>query len=372
MSVCAKLFEPTEIAGLQLKSRIVMSPMTRHFASDGLPHPDAGAYYARRARGGAGLIITEGVAIDHSVAALQKTIPVFHGEAALERWRGIVRDVHEVGGAIFPQLWHAGRSRVIDRAFNTELDSIAPSAEPDKRVRAMTDSDIADVIDAFGRSAAAARDIGCDGVAVHGGHGYLLDEFLWDQTNRRADRYAGSIAARVNFTAEIVAEIRRQVGSEMPIMLRLSQWKTGAYDARLAHNPQELEVLLAPLVDAGVDIFDASTRRFWLPEFEGSDLNLAGWMKKLTSRPTMTVGSVGLDGPLEASNIGEVKPVGATIAHLDTLEMMLERGDFDLVAIGRVLLANPEWPKLVADGSLEAIHTFDADRVRALLEPAVD
>lgn len=372
MNPCPRLFEPLNACGLRLRNRAAMSPMTRHFATDGMPHPDAAAYYARRARGGAGLIVTEGVAVNHSVAALRRTIPLFHGDAALAQWRKIVDAVHAEGSAIFPQLWHAGRARVIGSAFNPDLDSVAPSADPDKRVRAMNDSDIADVIAAFGQGAADARAMGFDGVAVHGGHGYLLDEFLWSETNRRDDRYGGSIARRTAFVAEIVAEIRRRVGPDMPIMIRLSQWKTGAYEARLAQTPQDLEKLLGPIVDAGADILDGSTRRFWVPEFPDSDLNLAGWMKKITGKVTMTVGSVGLAGPLDASNASHMAAMSSSLENLDRLEAMLARGDFDIVAIGRIILANPSWPRLVRDGRFDAIRPFDADRVRAHLEPALD
>jgi hypothetical protein len=85
------------------------------------------------------------------------------------------------------------------------------------------------------------------------------------------------------------------VGPDFPIIFRLSSWKLTDYEAKLAASPEELERFLIPLAEAGVDIFDTSTHRFWEPEFEGSDLNLAGWVRQLTSKPVITVGSVGLD-----------------------------------------------------------------------------
>ena len=132
-------------------------------------------------------------------------------------------------------------------------------------------------------------------------HGYLIDQFFWSPLNQRTDRYGGSPRARGQFGAEVVAECRRRVGPDFPILLRISDWKLIDYRRRLAENPQELEELLAPLVDAGVDLFDCSQRRFWEPTFAGSDLNLAGWTKKVTGVPTMTVGSVGLDCDLMES-----------------------------------------------------------------------
>src|SRR3546814_4898810 len=122
-------------------------------------------------------------------------------------------------------------------------------------------------------------------------------------------------------------------------MMRISQWKTGFYDTKLANNPGDLEEWLGPLADGGVDIFDCSQRRFWEPEFEGSDLNFAGWAKKLTGAKTITVGSVGLTGEFVAAYGGE----SSRPASLDDLIRRLERGDFDLVAVGRALLQDPQW-----------------------------
>ena len=102
-----------------------------------------------------------------------------------------------------------------------------------------------------------------------------------------------------------MAAVREAVSADFPVIFRYSQWKQEAYDARLAETPEELEAILTPLAEAGVDAFHASTRRYWLPEFDGSDLNLAGWTKKLTGKPTITVGSVGLDGDFIRAFAGE-------------------------------------------------------------------
>src|SRR5207302_10585987 len=125
-------------------------------------------------------------------------------------------------------------------------------------------------------SAHHAKALGFDGVAVHGAHGYLIDSFLWGFTNRRTDRWGGGLRARAEFGSAVVQAIRREVGEEMPIALRLSQFKMQDYRAQLAVSPDELEGLLGPLADAGVDLFDASQRFFDTPIFEDSPLNLAG------------------------------------------------------------------------------------------------
>lgn len=135
------------------------------------------------------------------------------------------------------------------------------------------------------------------------------------------------------------------MGSRFPIIFRFSQWKTGHYDAKLAYTPEELEAFLAPLTDAGVDIFDCSTRRFWEPEFEGSRLNLAGWTRKLTGKPTISVGSVGLKG--DFTNAFDGGPE-AEAASVEPLVERLKAGEFDLIAVGRALLADAEWAEKYA------------------------
>jgi 2,4-dienoyl-CoA reductase-like NADH-dependent reductase (Old Yellow Enzyme family) len=226
----------------------------------------------------------------------------------------------------------------------------------------MTQADLDEVIAAFAEAAATAERIGFDGVELHGAHGYLIDQFLWAGTNRRTDAYGGDPVARTKFAAEIVAAVRDSVSADFPVLFRYSQWKSDNYDARLAETPQELEAVLTPLAAAGVDAFHASTRRYWLPEFDGSDLNLAGWTKKLTGKPTITVGSVGLDGDFIKAFMGE----SSKVASLDNLLDRLERDEFDLVAVGRALLQDPEWAAKVLDGRFEELGSYDPKALSTL------
>ena len=151
------------------------------------------------------------------------------------------------------------------------------------------------------------------------------------------------------------AKCANRSGPSYPVALRISQWKIGDYDAKLAKTPGELEQFLRPLVDAGVDIFHCSQRRFWDAEFEGSNLNLAGWTKKLTGKPTITVGSVTLGADFTTS-FGS--PESAAVTGIDELLDRLERGEFDLVAVGRALIANPEWAAIVKAGELEELASL--------------
>ncbi|MGW4535739.1 NADH:flavin oxidoreductase [Nocardia sp. NPDC004340] len=360
------LSRPVTLNGLTVPNRIVMAPMTRMFSPGGVPGEDVRGYYARRAAAGVGLIVTEGTYVGHDSAGQSDRVPRFHGEEQLAGWAKVAEDVHAAGGTIVPQLWHIGMVRNHGDEPYADAPAVGPSGirvdGTEGAGKAMTQRDLDDVIGAFADAAAAAERIGFDGVEVHGAHGYLLDQFLWERTNRRTDVYGGDSVARTKFAAEIVAAIRAVVSPGFPVIFRYSQWKQEAYDARLVETPQDLEAILAPLAAAGVDAFHASTRRYWLPEFEGSDLNLAGWTKKLTGTPTITVGSVGLDGDFLRAFTG----VGAELGSLDNLLDRLERDEFDLVAVGRALLQDPEWASKVLSGRIEELKPYDAAALRTL------
>lgn len=370
----APLFEPFSINKLNLRTRIVMAPMTRMFSPGGVPGEDVAGYYRRRAEADVGLIVTEGVGVEHDSAVDRAGIPVMHGDAALAGWKRVVDEVHRVGGRIFPQLWHMGVLRNPRISAHPDSPNASPSGTigtvgknsipPDlldeliRPVKPLTEQEVEDLIAAFARAARNARAAGFDGMALHGGHGYLIDNFLWRETNRRTDRFGGDHAGRTRFAVEIIRAVRREIGPDMPIMFRFSQHKQQDYDNNLARTPQELEEILAPLADAGVDLFDASQRRVERATFPDSDLNLAGWAKKLTGKPVMTIGGIGLhfEVPEHSSNR---KAIAAASAHNNLPEVMRRfgRGDFDLVGSGRSLLSDPGWARRIRNG--EPILPFD-------------
>ncbi len=364
-----RLFAPFACGALRLTNRFVMAPMSREMSPDNLLHADAPNYYARRAAGGCGLIITEGIAVPHSVAHQNSRVPSF-ADANLPRWQSVTDAVHRQGGRIVAQLWHAGLYRSQIETMNPLELSIAPSVVGKLPVRAMTESDIADVIASYAEGAVAARSCGFDGVEIHGAHGYLPDQFFWSVTNRRSDRYGGPMENRVRFAAEVVTAVRRRCAPDFPILFRFSQWKGRQYDEKVAEDPAEMTAWLLPLADAGVDIFHASTRRFWTPAFEGSDLNLAAWAKKLTGKPSITVGSVGLESPLTVGKIDTMNNTEISLANLSELSRMFDRGDFDLVALGRIVLANPNWPTLMRAGRFDRLRPYDCKAVSERLECA--
>ena len=347
------LFNPFQYKGLTLKNRFVMAPMTRAFATDGVPNEQIADYYSRRAAAGVGLILTEGTVINRPASKNMKDIPNFYGEEALANWGKVAQAVHNKGGLIAPQIWHVG---------NTQAGTWLPEA-PLESPDTMTLQDIEASIKAFAEAAKNAKALGFDALEIHGAHGYLIDQFFWAETNHRTDEYGGkTLKERSRFALDVVKAIREAVGSDFVIILRLSQWKQQDYTVQLAHTPAELEEWLVPLVEAGVDIFHGSQRRYWEAEFDGSDLNFAGWIKKVTGQPTITVGSVGLSDDFMGVWTGQ----GAETTKIDELLRRFERGDFDLVAVGRSLLQDPQWVQKVKAGSFEDIKPFEAASVQKL------
>ncbi len=355
------LFSPYRLKSLTLPNRIVMAPMTRSFSPGGVATPEVAAYYRRRAENGVGLIITEGTGVARLASLNDPNIPRFHGEKELAAWKVVVDQVHGAGGLIAPQLWHVGAMRSRDKDWSPPgpYDSPSGLSSPGKNFgEPMSEEDVADTIDAFARAAADAERLGFDAVELHGAHGYLIDQFFWHEVNVRGDAYGGSsIVERGRFAADILRAVRKAVSPDYPVIIRLSQWKQQAFEARLAHTPDEMGQWLGLLAAAGADAFHCSQRRFWEPEFpeiDGPQLNFAGWAKKLTGLPTITVGSVGLSGEFIAAFGGESsKP-----ASLDELLRRLDRGEFDLVGVGRALLQDPAWAAKIRDRRISELGEF--------------
>jgi 2,4-dienoyl-CoA reductase-like NADH-dependent reductase (Old Yellow Enzyme family) len=369
MTDLSGLFTPFQLGKLTLPNRIVMPAMGIGACDDGAPNDEHAAYYARRAQGGASLVMTEGVYIDHPSSGDNPLLGRFHGGRALAGWRNVAAQVHASGGFCMPELWHVGLIyRTADvmtgepPRFREELGQVSPSgyiARDTKVTEGMTQVQLDQVIEAYAAGAAMAKSLGFDGIEIHGGHGYLIDQFLWEATNKRTDRYGGSAQARGRFAAEVVAECRNRVGPDFPIVMRISQWKLTDYTARMARTPQELEQTLSPMAEAGVDLFDCSQRRFWEPAFDdGSDFNLAGWAKKVTGKPSMAIGSVGLDCEMLASLGADATNANCNLASLDELARRFDRGEFDLVGVGRAMIASPDWAHIVRRGAFNELKPF--------------
>ncbi|HEY0186641.1 MAG TPA: 12-oxophytodienoate reductase [Cellulomonas sp.] len=351
------LFEPLTVGTLELTGRIVMAPMGVGRSPGGVPSPAERDYLRRRAAAGVGLIITGGAFVDDPAAAHHPLLPRMAGDPALEAWDRTVEAVHDAGGRIMVQLMHAGAERVPATSPSPDVLAVSPSGTDglgDLSSTAMSRREVRSTIDAFARSAAAAAALGFDGVEIHGAHGFLIDLFLWQQSNRRTDEYGRD---RTRFAAEVVQAVRREVGPSMPISFRISQWKTRDYTARIADDPDRLRELVGPVAAAGVDLMHVSTRRYWQPAFPGSPDTLAALVRRFTALPTITVGSVGLDGPgFESVFAG----ADAACAPLDDVRSRLRAGQFDLVAVGRAILGDPDWVAKVRRGDTGSIRAFRA------------
>ena len=360
------LFEPHAFGATTLRNRIAMAPMTRKRSPAGVPTEEVANYYRRRGEGGVGLIFSEGAFIDHPSAQAHENrayenIPHFFGAAALTGWERVLQAVHSTGARFVPQLWHVGEIRRRGMPSDPSVPGYGPrqiSQDGEIAVKAMDDRDMEAIAASYARCARSAFDMGCDGIALHAAHGYLIDQFFWPETNDRADSFGGPMENRCRFACRVVEAIRAAVGPGFPIVLRFSQWKMSDYDARIARTPEELEILLTRLVAAGVSVFDVSTRRFWEPAFEGDPRSLAAWTRRLSGKPTIAVGSIGLDQPHQSKLFRDKVSIDAKVTGIENVIEAVSRGDFDMAAVGRAILADPEWADKVRGGRMRDIRPF--------------
>ena len=353
------LFSEYNMNGLMLKNRIVMAPMTRNFSPNGVPMDYAPTYYARRANGGVGLIVTEGVEVSHRAASGYPNCPNLETDEAKKMWEKIVNEVHKSKSSIFCQLWHVGGIRKLGMPPNPEVPGFTPSGYvvPGKKVaHEMSVDEINELIEVYAEDAKICEEIGFDGVEIHGAHGYLIDQFFWDKINLRTDEYGGSIENRSRFAKEILMASQNKTSDSFQIGIRVSQWKQQDYEAKITSDLKELDQFFNILKNAGADFIHCSNRRFWEGEFEPNGENLAGFAKKATGLPTISVGSVGLDKDFIKLYSGDHK---TQTVDLDILHKKLNQAEFDLIAVGRALLSDPEWANKVRDGKEDQIVPFD-------------
>lgn len=356
------LFQPLQVRGVTLPNRFVMPAMQRGWVVKGVPSIEYVDYFRQRAERGVGLIIVECNWIDHP-SATWHDIGTRPTPATMKIWEQCVRAVHDAGGKIFLQLGHEGAIRKeTTTGPNPEARTLSPSGlykAGAANGKAFDEEELKAIYDSFIRGATLGREVGFDGVEVHCAHGYLLDQFLWADTNVRSDRYGGStIGERARFPAEIVEGIRKVMGEDAPIGIRFSQWKECDYKAKIVESPEQLKQFVETMRAAGTDIFHASSRYFWHPEWEGSDMSLAGWTKSFTDAKVITVGSVGLSIDTMDNFFGQEEAKNTGADRLPDLLNRFSRGDFDLVAIGRSLIADPDWINKVCCGDYDKINVY--------------
>ncbi|MBQ0828905.1 NADH:flavin oxidoreductase [Streptomyces sp. RG38] len=335
------MFSPFVLGGVRLGNRTALAPMTRVSATeDGLVTERNARYYEGFARGGFGLVITEGVYTDteHSQGYLHQ--PGLATAAQGEAWRPVVEAVHGAGGAIFAQLMHAGAQAQGNRFREESVgpSAVAPRGEqlpfyrgsgPYRTPRALDAREIAQVRRGFADAARRAADAGFDGVEVHGANGYLLDQFLTDYLNRREDGYGGGVENRVRLAAEVVDEVLQAVGSEIAVGIRVSQSKVSDFHHRWAGGADDAEAVFTTLARTGAHFLHTTEYRALDPAFPTGTETLARLAKKFGGLPVIANG--GLEDPRDARTV-------------------LESGAADVVALGKGALAQWDWPHRVREG----------------------
>jgi 2,4-dienoyl-CoA reductase-like NADH-dependent reductase (Old Yellow Enzyme family) len=318
----------------QIINRIALAPMTRISATeDGCSTETMKRYYTKFARGGFGLLITEGVYTDELYSQGYLNQPGIANAKQTYSWIQIVDSVHKEGAKIVCQLMHAGAVSQGNRYRN---HTIAPSARLPRgeqmrfyrgegafpMPKEMDDNDISAVKIGFATAARNAKKAGFDGVEIHGANGYLLDQFLTDYTNTRADRYGGSTESRVRFIKEIIQAVREAVGESFVIGVRISQQKGNDGKHKWTSKEADAKIIFSQIGQSGVDYIHVTEPDAIKPAF-GEGETLAALSKKYGKVPVIANG--GMHDPLLA-------------------EAMVTQGVADLVSIGKGALANQDWP----------------------------
>jgi len=342
MNELKHILSPITVKGVEIPNRVVMPPMGTNLGSaDGTVSDANIAYLRRRARGGPGLIITEIVAAHPDGIAINTQLGAYD-DRFIPGLAKLVTLAHEAGSKIFMQIHHAGRESL---HMLSQGKAVGPSAIPSLIYqippREMTIDDIKETIAAFGSAARRAREAGFDGVELHCAHGYLLTQFLSTLSNQRTDEYGGAtLKERARFVIEVIQAVRREVGDDFPISIRISteEFIKGGYTA------DDMQTILPDFVAAGVDIIHASFGTHGSPggitsapiEYEpGFNAWLARKVKDVVTVPVIAVGR--FNNPALADEV-------------------IDRGDADLVAFGRQFLADPDFLIKAREGRVEDIR----------------
>ncbi|MGI5468066.1 alkene reductase [Streptomyces sp. CA-132043] len=324
-------FDPVDLAGLPLANRLVMAPMTRNRATaDGVPTPSMVRYYTQRAS--AGLIITEATQ-PNVVGRGYPLTPGLHTPEQIEGWREVTDSVHAVGGTIFAQLWHGGRIGH-PTVLPDGLIPVAPSAvAAEQQVftedgmkdcvvpRELSDDEIRETIADFATAARNAIEAGFDGVEIHGANGYLIHQFLSPASNLRTDEWGGSDEARARFAVEVVRAVAAEIGARRTA-LRISPGNPFN-----GMNAPEPEATYTALVEAVAPL--------GLAYLHACDVRDAELLARLRKR----FGGTFVLNP--ATDGGSAGPEALSL---------IEEGEADLLAYGRLFLANPDLPARLAAG----------------------
>jgi 2,4-dienoyl-CoA reductase-like NADH-dependent reductase (Old Yellow Enzyme family)/thioredoxin reductase len=341
MNLLPHLLSPIKIRSLELTNRVVMPPMGTNLGNpDGTVSEANLAYIERRARGGAGLIITEISSVHPSGSAIGNELGSYD-DRFIPGLKKIVDAVHAAGSKVALQLHHAGReSLYLLQAGKAIAPSPIPSLIFRLTPREITREEIQEIIAAFGAAARRGIEAGFDAVEVHGAHGYLLTQFLSSLCNKREDEYGGSLVNRSRFIIEVLQEVRKAVGPDFPVSLRLSVEEC----IKDGYTFEDIRPILPNLVKAGADMLHASLGTHGSPggitsappEYPaGFNVWRAKKLKEAVGLPVIAVGR--FSDPSSADDV-------------------IARGEADLVAFGRQFLADPDFLIKAREGRPEDIR----------------
>ena len=335
-----KLFEPYTVKSMTLRNRIVMTPIGTNFAEHtGEVNERIIDYYKQRAKGGTGLITIEAASVySPQGASGSYQLRIDHDNYIPGLYR-LCESIHDCGSKISILLNHAGS------AANGKITNIQPVSASDipskaggEIPRPLKVEEIYEIVKKYGEAAARAQACGFDCVEIHAGHSYLLSQFMSPTTNKRTDEFGGCPENRARFTKLVVEEVRKQVGPMFPIFVRIS-----ADELMEGGNTLEDTLELLSYFQEEVDAFDVSAGLNGSLQFQ-IDANYLkdGWrsymakaVREKYNKPCVTMGNI--RDPRVADDI-------------------LERGDADIIGMGRGLIADPHWVKKVATGHEDDIR----------------
>ncbi|OZI38669.1 NADH-dependent flavin oxidoreductase [Bordetella genomosp. 10] len=317
---------PLSLAGLPLRNRLAVAPMSRMQGSpEGLPSPDCAAYYARYARHGAALVITEALYTDEIASRAYFNQPGLSVDRHADAWRPVTDAVHAEGAKIFAQLQHAGRlaepglnGLVLGATGRPAAGNTWQTESPNPVPRAATEDDLERIVSGFADAARRAAAAGFDGIELHGARGYLIHESLNDD-NDRGDGWGGALDGRMRLATRILAAVKAASGG-LPVGFNYSMYSMDDYGYKPGAGVVELEALFRGLRRAGADILHISTRRTLRPE---------PWGETLARTAARCA-----PGPLIA---------GGGLTTLDDCEQVFALSESTIVALARPFLANPDW-----------------------------
>lgn len=350
-----ELFNTTLIGELELKNHFVLAPVPSGLVEEGQLKQQAVDFFDTRSKD-VGLVIAGAVNIDYIGATNHKKIPYIRTSKDYEIWHEIASVIHKHGTKAIMEIWHSGASRFYTKDF-AETKIISPSGKvKNERIgEPLLKSQIEDIVAKFVETAGLAQKAGFDGVDIHAAHGSLLHDFLSKDTNFRNDEYKDGFKV----ITDIIREIRLRCGQDFTIGLRISNYKMYDLEAMLASNIEGFTQVIKKLSIPELDFFDCSTIKYSDPAVKNYDGSFSSVIKKISNKPTICVGQIGMDNSFYDDmpkilsailkepllNHEELQVSVPHFENYDYLEKKLVENEFDLIALGRPILLNPNWLK---------------------------